>query len=131
VQYATALLSINLDHAAVKDTHSELQHYTAQLLMGVRSSACNEWQVVVMMVLQTPWCKESERVEEQVGNAEETLQEGQAAIAGAHDYDPGIHRDLALAEELLGHNGERLSLSRVSEHLLTMTLYRQSHTSKF
>jgi hypothetical protein len=49
---AATLLSINLHHAAVKNTHPKLQHNAPKLLMRICSRASYEWQVVSMVVLK-------------------------------------------------------------------------------
>mmetsp|Transcript_129960 Transcript_129960/g.417143 ORF Transcript_129960/g.417143 Transcript_129960/m.417143 type:complete len:281 (+) Transcript_129960:1346-2188(+) len=108
LQDAAALLPIDLHHAAVEDPNPELQHDAAELIVGVRGRASNQGQVLGVVVLEAPGCQEGQRVEEQVRDAEQALQEGQAAIARADDDDPRIHRDLRLTKQLLCHDREGL-----------------------
>mmetsp|Transcript_23333 Transcript_23333/g.59575 ORF Transcript_23333/g.59575 Transcript_23333/m.59575 type:complete len:649 (+) Transcript_23333:1716-3662(+) len=131
VQDAAALVAVDLHHAAVQDAHPELQHDAPQLVVRVGGRACHERQMVRVVVLEATRRQERQRVEEQVWDAQQALQEGQAAVAGAHDDDARVYRDLRLAQELLGHDGEGLGLGRVAQqivpNLLSQFLPRRLH----
>ena len=111
-----------MGHAAVQDAHPELQHDPPELVVRVGRGARHERQVVRVVVLQAAGRQERQRVEVQVRDAEEALQEGEPAVAGAHDDDPRVHGDLRLAEELLGHDGECLGLGGVPQDVLAVQL---------
>mmetsp|Transcript_47653 Transcript_47653/g.77277 ORF Transcript_47653/g.77277 Transcript_47653/m.77277 type:complete len:220 (+) Transcript_47653:1711-2370(+) len=120
VQDAALLLPVDLHHAAVKNADPKLQHDPSQLLVRISCGASNQWKVMRMMIFQSTRRQERQRVEMQMRNAEQALKERQPAIAGTHDHNPRIHWNLSLTEQLLGHNGQGLCLTRVAQQLLPL-----------